>query len=388
MSSLIPERTIVISPSLAATIGLEEAVLLHTLSAIINYQTQQTTNGWHRVDAQRLQDLCPFWSIEQLQRVSKALSDKGIVRIDSAPLTQSGELAFRFDQQRIGQQQPFDQKLFDRQESAPARQPAKTAVAAEPIKARGANRISPNWWPSEDILQKLGQHNIPRDFALQQVTEFVTYSRDRNEVHYSWDSRFFKSVQHAWREFQSNPRFAVTTSDAPRYMAADWQPSADALEILAMAGINRAFIEDAVPEFVLYWREKGDATTTWNSKFVQHVKRQWARFASALEHDTEPRRINPDWQPSKDVFDILKLANIDADFARGLVNEFVLFWREANELTRSWNTKFLQHVKHHWARRHQLGNDHARQQNANGPGSTNAAGFIERHADRSWAEGL
>jgi len=372
MSSLIPERTIVISPSLAATIGLEEAVLLHTLSAIVNYQTHASANGWYRVEAQRLQELCPFWSVEQLQRVSKALSDKGIVRIDSAPLTQSNELTFRFDQK----------------ESTQTKQPAKSAISTEPLKARGANRISPNWWPSEDILHKIGQHNIPRDFAEKQVTEFVTYWRDRNEVHYSWDARFLKNVQSAWRDYQSNPRFAVATSDAPRYMASDWQPSVDALEILAMAGINRAFIEDAIPEFVLYWREKGDATTTWNSKFVQHVKRQWARFASALEHDTEPRRIDPNWQPSKDVFDILKLATIDADFARGLVNEFVLFWREANELTRSWNTKFLQHVKYHWARRHQLGNDHARQQNVNGPGSANATGFIERHTDRSWAEGL
>lgn len=382
MSSLIPERTIVISPSLAATIGLEEAVLLHTLSAIVNYQTSSPQNppttGWYRIEAQRLQELCPFWSIDQLQRVSKALADKGIVRIDSAPLTQSNELTFRFDQQRSEQE----------------KRPTETTLAvAEPhmptkIAARGANRISPNWWPSEDILKKIALHNIPREFALQQITEFVTYSRDRDEVHYSWDSRFLKSVQHAWREHQSNPRFAVTASDVPRYMAADWQPSVEALEILAMAGINSAFIEDAIPEFVLYWREKGEATTTWNSKFLQHVKRQWARFASTLQHDTEPRRIDPDWQPSKDVFDILKLATIDADFARGLVNEFVLYWREANELTRSWNTKFLQHVKYHWARRHQLGNDHARQQNAYGPGSANATGFIERHTDRSWAEGL
>lgn len=383
MSSLIPERTIVISPSLAATIGLEEAVLLHTLSAIINYQTgsDQThlaTNGWHRIDAQRLQELCPFWSIEQLQRVSKALADKGIVRIDSAPLPQSGELAFR-----------FDQALLDQESVNQEKRPAKTLPRpSEPVVARGANRISPNWWPSEDILQKIAQHNIPRDFALKQVTEFVAYWRGRNEVHYSWDARFLKNVQSAWRDYQSNPRFAAATNDAPRYMAADWQPSTDAFEILAMASINRAFIEDAIPEFVLYWREKGDATTTWNSKFVQHVKRQWARFTSALEHDTEPRRIGADWGPSKDVFDILKLANIDADFARGLVNEFVLFWRETNELTRSWNTKFLQHVKFHWARRHQLGNDHARQQNANGKGSANPAGFVERHTDRSWAEGL
>lgn len=374
MSSLIPERTIVISPSLAATIGLEEAVLLQTLSAIVNYQTVTPNDSWHRVDTERLLALCPFWPVEQLQRVCKALTDKGIVRIDSPPLTQSDELKFRFDEQKA-------QRLAKSAGAAPR--------AATPLAARGANRISPNWWPSEDILLKIAQHNIPREFALQQVAEFVTYWRATNEVHYSWDARFLKNVQKAWRDHQANPRVAAVAADTPRYMAADWQPSPDALEILAMAGINRAFIEDAIPEFVLFWREKGEATTTWNSKFVQHVKRQWQRFSSSLEHETEPRRITPDWQPSNDAFDILKLANIDADFARGLVAEFVLFWRDSNELARSWNTKFLQHVKHHWARRHQLGTqDHARQQNAYGPGAANPAGFIERHTDRSWADGL
>jgi len=374
MSSLIPERTIVISPSLAATIGLEEAVLLQTLSAIINYQTVSPADGWHRVETTRLLTLCPFWPVEQLQRVCKALTDKGIVRIDSPPLTQCDELKFRLDADRT--QRPAKGSS---QQPPPAKSPA----------VRGANRISPSWWPSEDILLKIAQHNIPREFALQKVAEFVTYWRDRNEVHYSWDARFLKNVQSAWRDYQSNPRVAAVASDAPRYMAADWQPSTDALEILAMAGINRAFIEDAIPEFVLYWREKGEATTTWNSKFVQHVKRQWSRYTSAMEHDVEPRRIAPDWQPSKDVFDILKLATIDADFARSLVTEFVLFWRDSNELTRSWNTKFLQHVKHHWARRHQLGlQDYARQQNAYGPGSTKPAGFIDRHTDRSWADEL
>ena len=34
-SSLIPERPLIISPTLAATIGLEEAVMLHVLSELM-----------------------------------------------------------------------------------------------------------------------------------------------------------------------------------------------------------------------------------------------------------------------------------------------------------------------------------------------------------------
>jgi hypothetical protein len=138
---------------------------------------------------------------------------------------------------------------------------------------------------------------------------------------------------------------------------------------------------------VLYWQERGDTTTTWNTKFIQHVKRQWARFTSTLQHDTEPKRIPADWQPSDDVFDILKLAMIDADFARRLVPEFVLYWKESNQLYSSWNTKFLQHVKYCWANQH-LRVSHEGQQNTAGTNSPATSSFVAKHTDRSWADGL
>ena len=46
-------------------------------------------------------------------------------------------------------------------------------------------------------------------------------------------------------------------------MTEQWQPDIDAIEILLRAGVDKNFIEDAVPEFVLYWRERGDNTSTW-----------------------------------------------------------------------------------------------------------------------------
>src|SRR5690606_33273314 len=112
-------------------------------------------------------------------------------------------------------------------------------------------------------------------------------------------------------------------------------PSADAVQILQRSGVSPTFIEDAVPEFLLYWRERGEAASTWNSKFIAHIRRQWARYSSALEHERDPHPIPSNWQPSEDVQDILRMANIDLAFARELLPEFILFWRDAGTPQRS-----------------------------------------------------
>src|SRR5690606_31365952 len=111
--------------------------------------------------------------------------------------------------------------------------------------------------------------------------------------------------------------------------------------ILENAGINRAFIEDSVPEFVLYWRERGAIEGAWNSRFIEHIRRQWSRYSAALEHDGLPRPIPEDWQPSSACFEILRLAEIDESYAREKVSEFVLYWRDTRQPHASWNTQFL-----------------------------------------------
>ena len=90
----------------------------------------------------------------------------------------------------------------------------------------------------------------------------------------------------------------------------------DAMEIMERGGIARDFIEQAIPEFILYWRERGARAKELNSKFIQHIRIQWARYSSSLEHSTEPKRIVDHWQPSEDVYDILRMSHIDLDFAR------------------------------------------------------------------------
>ena len=154
-------------------------------------------------------------------------------------------------------------------------------------------------------------------------------------------------------------------------MSAGWQPEPDAVDILEHAGISRSFIDDAVPEFILYWRERGTVTSGWNSKFIAHVRRQWERYTNALENDTTPRPIPPDFTPSPACLEVLALANIDIDFALARVKEFILYWQDRREVHGSWNTRFWQHVKYQWSQQ-------TRQ--------TTTQPILDKLTDRSWAE--
>lgn len=65
-STLIPERPLLISPTLAATIGLEETVMLHVLGELIAMQHALAEPS---ADQQRWVELDP----DQLQRDRKSV---------------------------------------------------------------------------------------------------------------------------------------------------------------------------------------------------------------------------------------------------------------------------------------------------------------------------
>jgi hypothetical protein len=417
MTLLVPERMLVFSPDLAAAIGLQEAVLLHVLHDLSTVQILSHAQ-WFSAELEVLERLLPFWNRAELQRISKNLVDQGILLVDHAPLTDGSQLRFQFHSGQTHKTPAHDATQARSKEPAfkteaaykndhtrtaktysPADATTKrvSAVAEAPQAIRGASLLDSQWQPQEDTLQMLAMKNIPRQFALAQLEEFVFYWRERGKAEYAWDNKFRKHVIERWQK--NLQQVAETEQPVTIALESIWFPSADALQILERTGISREFIEDTIPEFVLYWRERGDNTGTWNSKFIAHIRRQWARYSNALEHDQEPRPIAANWQPSEDVFDILRMANIDAQFACELLPEFILFWRDAGTPQRSWNTKFLQHTKYQWATRHHLAS-HAplgtQGIGAQGAGYSLAIGAatqapnsaFERLTDRSWASGI
>lgn len=378
-SSLIPEQPLLIYPTLAATLGLDEAVMLSVLSTLANAASHsgavgpnhiQLSNGfqWLTLDLEKLREAMPFWDDRDLQRVSKSLHDKGVLLMGGTLIGSSSEVKFAFNE-RSGNSNT---------------NPAATRPA--PARAQpnqGKNHIANNWQPDQATLTQLAQHNIPSAFAFEQVPEFITYWRERGEAQRSWGAKFMQHVIREWRQFEARRN----RQDQNSPMQRDWQPSLDAMEVLTLhAGIRREFVEDAIPEFILYWQERGDSLKTWNSKFIQHVRLQWKKFNSALEHSTDPKPVPVDWQPSEDVYDVLRLANIELSFAQSLIPEFVLYWRDSNQLHTSWNTRFLQHAKREWARRHALSTAQNSLSTAtNTARSTRDISLDEQLNDRSWA---
>ena len=365
MSSLIPERQLTISPSLAATIGLEEAVLLQVLNDASHFLSGQPKQGytWYDWLQMDLDTLLPFWNQNERQRVFNNLRDKGVILINGS--------RFAMNEANHSSTQPNPER------SSP--------LSHQNPNSRSASPMSEQWQPDDDLLQLLTMnHRIPREFALQQREDFVLYWRERGQVSHSWSSKFRQHVLKEWRHQQSRD----ASEQANNALTNQWQPSDDAVEILTRAGISQDFIEDAVPEFVLYWRERGEASGTWNSRFIAHIRRQWAKYNQTMILDYEPRPIEAAWQPNEDVYDILRLANIDIAFARQLVPEFVLFWRDTQEIQRSWNTKFLQHVKYQWATRHQMEQRYAGQPVSHQSAHQKNPTAFQQLTDRSWAEGI
>ena len=369
--SLIPERQLLFSPLLAATIGLEEAILLQHLQPLLEQMTPHIRNGyaWLSVERAFLLRTLPFWSAEDLQRITRSLADKGVLLLDSPPLHTTERLVFAVN------------------EPAPAPTVSSTPPA-EPIK-RSAGLLPQHWSPSEDLLQLMSMnHTIPRQFALDQLEDFIFYWRERGETSHAWENKFRQHVIALWRRQQQHQAEAFRVP-ATKTLDNNWRPSADAMEIMERSEIDQDFIEDAIPEFILYWRERGTSPKELNSRFIQHIRIQWAKYTSSLEHSTEPKRITEQWQPAEDVYDILRLSHIDTEFARSLLPEFIVYWKDSNQAHTSWNSKFIQHVKHHWAKRHQIahaGHSHAQQQGTHTTGRTRDRSLQQDLTDTSWAE--
>ncbi len=381
-SSLIPERPLLISPTLAATIGLEETVMLHVLSEMkLRLPVSLRDNlRWLEVNLEMLSDAMPFWNIADIMRIQQSLLEKGLVQVDGGG-SQKGYFKITINETGLSRKASAaetsaatDTKTRPQPQSENSAHSALTKTAAS--KAPPANpyhqtpssgkasQIPDNWHPSEDLYQLCSRRNIPREFIDEHVRLFVISQQERRKAQYSWHNTFYKYILREWELSRSHRGLKELEAN----MSADWQPSDDAFSILEHAGISHPFIEDAVPEFVLYWRETGLKTSTWNTKFIAHVRRQWAKYEAALEHDATPKIIPDDYQPSDEVYEVLAMANIDETFAREHIPEFILYWKERKEVAVSWHTKFLQHVKYKWSHR-----------------ESNEEDFIDRVTDRSWA---
>lgn len=77
-AKLIEEPPLVVLPSLAVAIGLNEAIALQQL----HFRGRDNAGGWWRATMRDLQRQFPFWSERTVRRTLKSLGDQKLIRVE------------------------------------------------------------------------------------------------------------------------------------------------------------------------------------------------------------------------------------------------------------------------------------------------------------------
>jgi len=314
------DNNLSISIDAAKSIGLSEAALLETVQKVIK------STGVHELSLEQVLEETPFWSLSELKQILQNLRKKGLIE----NLTDKNKFIL------------VSAKKKD----------ISTTELHNVLENRKEFLLEKKWLPDDALIDQTNEYGIPKEFVLSQIEEFVFLHREKKELAHSWGIKFLKYVIKKWR----NQEISDFKKSKKKPIDQAWFPSEEAMEILTKSGIETSFINEEIPEFILYWNERGDKTDTWNSKFIAHVRRQWAKVQHLINSSEVPLPISADWKPSEDFFDVLSLTEIDKKFAISVIGDFILYWKENGQAHNSWNSKFLQHVKFQWNRERKFTN--------------------------------
>ena len=220
---------------------------------------------------------------------------------------------------------------------------------------------------------KLKVHNdvLTQAKSLGMTEEFIQFhsslfkaSNKNLESDFKTNFQLLKYLIKAWRQEEKKEK----TEAEKVLIEKDWTPSEDVISILESADMESDFIKKCIPEFIVYWTEKQFKSNEWNSIFINHVRRQWARYKNIIEDNVSPKKMTHDWMPNQNCLDVIKLARIDEKFAKDQIPEFKIYWLDSNQVMTSWNSKFIQHVKYRWFKN-----------------NSKSSGIISRLTDKEWA---
>ena len=204
--------------------------------------------------------------------------------------------------------------------------------------------VTMNFYPSEDLVKQACNLGIEEDFLGDQLPSFNLFWKGKDLKPHLKESKFLQYALKNWREKEK-----IEYQESKKVLLdSNWRPSEDAISILKNKDINDSFIESLLPEFILFWKEKRIKSNSWNSTFLNHVKKQWARKNFKLDSDKENHPMSKNWAPSEDCLKVLEVTNIPFDFIESKLPEFRLYWIDAGEISTNWNNKFINFVKNSW----------------------------------------
>jgi len=206
--SIIPDSQLVFSAELAVALGLESAVLLQQLQGLYRHLPASPRDGlsWLHVSRAYLQQLLPFWTYSDLERICASLEARGLLHLDRRSAT-GDSILFALENRR--DEPPPASGMAGAAAAQPAangdqRREGKAATTPQPARESG-EPLPRDFIPSEDMLELLARfHSVPREFALQQVEDFVLYWRERGSAGHAWQNKFRQHVLFQWTRYQQN----------------------------------------------------------------------------------------------------------------------------------------------------------------------------------------
>jgi len=205
------------SKDAAKTLGLSEAVMLETIKKVINSLNNEF------IEVGLILEETIFWSENEVITLLSKLQLRGLINFDKdakrISLASSGNKTKNVDTGR---------KAFEE---------------------RKESFMEKNWEPDAALIDQANEYGISKSFVLSQLDDFVHLHREKSDTSHSWGVKFLRFVIKQWRsqeisDFKKLKRKAIDQS---------WLPDEEAIEILSKAGVSEEFINDEIPEFILYF---------------------------------------------------------------------------------------------------------------------------------------
>jgi len=147
-------------------------------------------------------------------------------------------------------------------------------------------KIDLEWTPSKEALEILKMSQVSDEFHKNKLREFRLYWQERGQERNNWNTSFIDYIRREWAKDQSSNK------GLPFSISSDWVPSEDVYDILELSDIKKESAIKYLREFILYWKENGAAFSTWNSKFIEHVKRRHLGNQST-DNEKNKKHIEP-----------------------------------------------------------------------------------------------
>nr|WP_320135857.1 DnaT-like ssDNA-binding domain-containing protein [uncultured Amphritea sp.] len=253
MSFRFPEKPVLFYPSLARTVGSDEAILLAIYHDYIQLHGLPDKSGVPSAVLSRSEwlSLTSFWDEDKLAMVTSSLVSQGYIQA-SFGHGRAIKLALVDTDQTMAQPSAPD---F----SAEATAPETVTVQALPVVEQPPER--------NEISRRVQQAQPRRLGPAPTFGGSIGWSKSRQVT----PSRQTTPEN----DFASRLNEIEEKNQKLHAMFLGWKPSRTLLDMLPRHSIPEPFAEQLLDEFILYWLDKDRKESNWDQKFLAWVKREW-----------------------------------------------------------------------------------------------------------------